>query len=283
MGVRKPNVGDYYGPDYRNFEAEIYAAVRTEAFGVDVGQNSWLTVEELERFGGLLELGPSVRLLDVACGSGGPTLHLARLHGCEAVGAELYEEAVARGNAASEVAGLQKQVRFVCADANSRLPFADESFDAILCIDAICHLPDRPRVLADWTRLLRPGGRLMFTDPVVLTGRVSSAEIATRSVGDFLFLPPGENERLLADAGLDLVGVEDTTDHLAAIAQRRLDARANHAEQLAAIEREHVFENRQRLFDLVAKLASERRLSRFAYTAARPTRRLTDRSAREET
>ena len=56
------------------------------------------------------------------------------------------------------------------ADASDTLPFEDRSFDAILCIDAINHRPARPRVLDDWGGLLRPGGRLFFTDPVVISG-----------------------------------------------------------------------------------------------------------------
>jgi SAM-dependent methyltransferase len=251
----------------------VYVDVRREAFGVDVGQNSWLTVDELERFGKLLGLGPSLRLLDVACGSGGPTLHLAQMAGCEAVGVELYGEAVEYGNRVAAVAALERQVTFVCADASDRLPFADGSFEAILCIDAICHLPGRSRVLAEWSRLLRPGGRLLFTDPAVMTGPVSAEEIATRSVGHFLFPPPGENERLLSEAGLHLVDVEDTTEHLAQVARSRLDSRAKHGQQLAAIEGQPLFESRQRLFDLVTTLAREKRLSRLAYSAERPTSR----------
>jgi SAM-dependent methyltransferase len=267
----KPNVPEHYSAHYRDFAADVYSDVRREAFGVDIGQNSWLTVGELERFGSLLQLQPSARFLDVACGSGGPMLHLAQLADCEAVGVELHEEAVAAGKRAAMSAGFEERVTFVCADAGRRLPFEIESFDAVLCVDAINHLPDRRAALTDWARLLRPGGRLLFTDPVVLTGPLSSEEIAIRaSIGFLLFTPLGENERVLTEAGLEIVSVDDTTEHLAEIARRRLDARARHAEELARIEGEHAFEGRQRFFDLVAALARERRLSRLVYAAARP-------------
>jgi ubiquinone/menaquinone biosynthesis C-methylase UbiE len=49
------------------------------------------------------------------------------------------------------------------ADAGLPLPFADASFDAVVCIDAINHRPDRLGVLRDWHRVLKPGGRIMFT------------------------------------------------------------------------------------------------------------------------
>jgi SAM-dependent methyltransferase len=263
-------VADHYGAHYRDFTAGVYGDVRREAFGSDVGQNSWLTVEELERFGSLLGLGPRSRLLDVACGSGGPSLHLARLTGCELVGVEVFEEAVAHGASAAREAGLEGRASFVRADAGKTLPFESGSFDAVLCIDAINHLPDRPRVLAEWARLVRPHGRVVFTDPVVVTGALSAEEIAIRaSIGYFLFLPPGENERLLEEALLHVVGVDDTTAQLAEVARRRHDARANHADELTRLEGADAFEGRQRFFALVGALAQERRLSRLVYTATR--------------
>jgi hypothetical protein len=121
-------------------------------------------------------------------------------------------------------------------------------------------------------RLLRPGGRLLFTDPVVITGILDSEELAIRtSIGYFLFVPAGENERLLATAGLTVIDVEDTTGHLAEIARRRRDARAERAQPLTQIEGDAAFDGRQQFFDIVATLARERRLSRFAYTAEKQT------------
>jgi SAM-dependent methyltransferase len=262
---------DHYGAHYRDFGADVYGDVRREAFGVDIGQNSWLVIEELERFGSWLELEPSARLLDVACGSGGPALHLARLTGCEVVGVELYEEAVANGNRLAGEAGLDLRASFVQADASRPLPFEGEAFDAILCVDAINHFPGRPGVLADWARVLRPGGRLLFTDPVTVTGMLDSDEIAARtSIGYFLFAPPGENERLLTEAGLNVLTVEDTTEQLAEVARRRHDARAERADAIRQIEGDEAFEGRQRFFDTVATLARERRLSRLVYLAKKP-------------
>ncbi|MGZ6589132.1 MAG: class I SAM-dependent methyltransferase [Solirubrobacteraceae bacterium] len=265
--AERPEVVDHYGAHYREFAAEVYAEVRRAAFGEDVGQNSWLTVGELERFVSRLQLRSAARLLDVGCGSGGPSLCVACLTECQVVGVDLYDEAVAEGNRLAHEAGLEERASFVQADASDTLPFEDASFDAILCIDAINHLSDRSRVVGDWARLLRPGGRLLFTDPIVITGILDSEEIALRtSIGYFLFVPAGETERLLVNAGLIVVDVEDTTGDLSEIASRRRDARAQRAQALRQIEGDAAFEGRQRFFDVVATLARERRLSRFAYT-----------------
>src|SRR6266480_5021946 len=82
--------------------------------------------------------------------------------------------------------------RWLALDAGSCLPFRTESFDAVFSNDSINHLPDRSAVLHDWHRLLRPGGRVLFTDPIVVTGQLSNEEIRTRSsIGFFLFTPVG--------------------------------------------------------------------------------------------
>jgi SAM-dependent methyltransferase len=265
---KRPEVVDHYSAHYRDFAAGVYADVRRAAFGEDIGQNSWLTLDELVRFVSRLQLRPNARLLDVGCGSGGPTLHIARRTGCQVVGVELHEEAVAEATRLAGEADLVRQASFVQADASETLPFEDRFFAAILCIDSINHLRDRRRVLGDWARLLRPGGRLLFTDPVVITGILDSEELEIRtSIGYFLFVPPGENERLLVAAGLSVVDIEDTTAHLSEIARRRRDARAERAQVLKEIEGDAAFDGRQRFFDIVATLAGERRLSRLAYTA----------------
>jgi SAM-dependent methyltransferase len=269
--VERPQVADHYGAHYRQFADDVHARVRREAFGEDIGQNSWLTLEELERFTARLELGASKRLLDVGCGSGGPLLHVARRAGCEVVGVDVHADAVENGERIAREWGLEARASFVQADADDSLPFEDGAFDAILCIDAINHIADRPRALADWARLLRNGGRLLFTDPVTVTGPIGSDEIAIRaSIGRFVFVPPGENERLLEEARLRVVAVEDTTAEMAEVARRRRDARALHAEDLRQIEGDDAFEGRQSFFEIAARLARERRLSRLVYVADKP-------------
>ena len=83
-------------------------------------------------------------------------------------------------------------------------------------------------------------------------------------------MPPGENERLLAEAGMNVISVEDTTVSLAEIAGRRRDARGERADRLRNVEGDDAFQGRQRFFDVVVRLAHEHRLSRFVYAADKP-------------
>jgi SAM-dependent methyltransferase len=192
---------DHYGASYGGFARDVYAEVRREAWGEEIGHNSWLTREELERFMDKLQLDGSSRVLEIGCGSGGPALHLARLIGCEIVGVDLHEDGVANATRMAREAGLDARVSFVRADASEALSFASGSFGALLCVDTVNHLRDRARVFEEWVRLLAPGGRVLFTDPITVTGPLSSDEIAIRaSIGYFVFVPLGEDERLLRNA-----------------------------------------------------------------------------------
>lgn len=261
---------DHYGAQYGNFASELYAAVRTETFGEDIGQNGWLTADEQELFLAHLRLGAGDRLLDVACGSGGPTLRIARRTGCPVVGIDAHPQAVAEARARAEREGLGDRATFEQADASGALPFPDAAFDGLICVDAVNHLPDRPRVFGDWARLLRPGGRLVVTDPIVVTGILTAEEIAIRSsVGFFLFAPAGADERLLEQAGFEIVERLDRTGNMAAIADRWRRARQAREPELRRVEGEATFDGQQRFFEVAARLAEERRLSRFAFLAVR--------------
>jgi len=262
---------DLFDSTYRNFTEQALQAVREETYGRDIGQNSWLTADEYDRFISWLRLLPGDHALEVASGSGGPALYLAQHANCHVTGVDANESGVKTAN--QSAAQARTRVSFEVADANATLPFADDTFDALLCIDSLNHFPDRLEVLREWRRVLRPGGRAVFTDPVVITGPVTNDELALRSsIGLFLFVPPGINEQLIAAADLKLIQSEDVSENAALVAGRWRDARERHREALIRIEREGRFEGLQQFFDTVQRLTSERRLSRIVYLVEKSAR-----------
>lgn len=257
---------DLFYNTYGHFDERVLAAVRAETFGRDIGQNSWLTADEYERFASWLGLTSASHVLEVASGSGGPALHLAGLSGCRVTGIDANESGVATAARAAADSNTAQRVSFKVADANATLPFDGGAFDALVCVDAMNHFPDRAFVLREWRRVLRPGGRAVFTDPVVITGAVTNDELALRSsIGLFLFVPPGVNERLIEEAGLRLVKQEDATDNAALVSGRWHHARQRHRDDLLRIEGAERFDGLQRFFDAVHRLTNERRLSRIVY------------------
>lgn len=265
-----PKRVDLYGASYRNFASDLYGDIRREAFGEDIGQTSWVTAEEQDLFISWLDLAKPSQLLDIACGSGKPTLRIAQKTGCHVSGLDLHTEAIASAKANARELGYEGRTKFYVGNAAERLSFASQSFDAVTCIDAINHLPDRAHVLAEWRRVLKPGGRLLFTDPIVLTGAVTNAEIAIRaSIALFVFVPEGHDEALLRQTGFEVERVEDRTDNMAMNAAGWLAARARRESDLRKIEGDEVFFGQQRFLETAATLAKEKRLSRFALLAHR--------------
>jgi ubiquinone/menaquinone biosynthesis C-methylase UbiE len=258
----------FYTLTYSHFAHPVLAEIREETFGEDIGQNGWLTADEYRQYLSYLEMTAASQVLDIGSGSGGPALFLARTVGCQVTGVDINPSSTTSANAWAQALGLGALVHFQHADASQRLPFEDQSFTTVIGIDSMNHVPGRGLVLKEWSRVLRPGGRLLFTDPTIVTSILSSEEIATRSaIGYMLFTPRGENERLIQEASLTLVPIVDGTDNSAVLSKRWFEARARRRDELIQLEGEAEFEKTQRWLSVVHTQARERRLSRFAFVA----------------
>jgi SAM-dependent methyltransferase len=261
---------DLYDSAYRNCESATYRQVRIETYGEDFGQTSWVTTEESKAIPQLLHLRPDAFVLEVGCGSGGYALHLAEEVGCRLVGLDVNAPGVRNANQLALARGLASQARFEHCDASKNLPFDDNTFDAVFSNDVLCHLPGRPAVLVEMFRVLKPGGRMLFSDALVVGGMVSHEEIATRSsIGFYVYSPPGENERLMERAGFRHIRVTDTTGSAARIAKQWHHAREKRKEELVAVEGSTNFEGLQRFLSCVHTLTSEKRLLRYLYFATK--------------
>ena len=108
------------------------------------------------------DLGPGLRALDLGCGWAYGTLW-ARAQGCAVCGVDLGLDQLAWARANLDAAG-----RLGLTQANAAtLPFPDRAFDRAFSVEMMEHVfrPDRPRVLAEIARVLKPGGRLALSTP----------------------------------------------------------------------------------------------------------------------
>jgi SAM-dependent methyltransferase len=263
-----PVGADLYNSAYANYGSEVYQQVRIETYGEDLGQTSWVNTEESREIPSLLELQPNSSVLEVGCGSGGYALYLARKVGCKVVGLDVNARGVQNANQLAVATGLEARVNFELGDASKNFPHDDKTFNAVFSNDVLCHLPGRDKVLCEMFRILTPGGRMLFSDALVVGGMLSHEEIATRSsIGFYVYSPPGENERLIERAGFRQILVRDTTESAAQIAKRWHQAREKRKNELVAVEGNQNFEGLQNFLSCVHSLTAERRLLRYLYLA----------------
>jgi demethylmenaquinone methyltransferase / 2-methoxy-6-polyprenyl-1,4-benzoquinol methylase len=126
---------------------------------LSLGQNSRWREELVRR---VVHVQPR-RILDVATGTAGVAIALARATDAEIVGVDLSEPMLERGRAQVEKAGLDHRVRLQEARAE-QLPFGRDSFDAVTFTYLLRYVADPAATLAELSRVLRPGGAIAGLD-----------------------------------------------------------------------------------------------------------------------
>jgi SAM-dependent methyltransferase len=174
-----------------------------DAYGLDYPQEAdpfaFVTVTDLRRMAAELAVGPGQVMVDLACGRGGPGLWVARETGAALVGVDFSEVGIEQAGRRALELGLGERARFLVRDAAATgLPEA--SFDGAMSVDSFWLFPDKRQVAAEVARILRPGGRFIFT------------------TWEFPATPPGwpaqlnQHRDLLSEAGLALRTCEETQD-----------------------------------------------------------------------
>lgn len=166
------------------------------------------------RMAKLCELDTTAKVLDLGAGYGGAARQIATRYGCSVTCLNLSEVQNRRNRDKTEAAGLSHKIDVVHG-AFEQLPFGDASFDVVWSQDAFLHSGQREQVLAEASRVLRPQGVLVFTDPMqaddVPEGALEAvlARIHLSSLGSFR-----EYEQMAARVGLRPVMTEPMSEQL---------------------------------------------------------------------
>ena len=137
------------------------------------------------RMAELAQPGPESLMLDVGCGTGEPARCLARWFGCRVTGISPSQVCIDRAAKANVGSGVEDLVKFELGDAMA-MSYADASYDRVWVMESSHLMPDKPRLMREAARLLRPGGRLVLCD-VMLQQHMPLQEVI-RYRDDFLLL-----------------------------------------------------------------------------------------------
>jgi SAM-dependent methyltransferase len=156
--------------------------------------------EKIRHVGELLRLGPESRVLDVACGMGGPAMLLAATFGCQIVGVERAPDFVTWGRERLAAAGLDGRVEIVEGDA-SAYPLEREAWDAALCLGATFVFDNLAGTVAALMPTVKPGGYVAIGEPFWKEWPLP------REVDDMGYVPLEETVERFTARGLALTGL----------------------------------------------------------------------------
>lgn len=185
-------------------------------------QDHYGGVEANDALATLAGIDDDCHVLDVCCGLGGPSRYLAQKYGCRVTGIDLTESRVEGAKRLTAMVGLDDNVTFQTGNALD-LPFGDRTFDAVISQEAFCHIPDKDRLVAQCARVLKPGGRLAFTD--VLATDSTTERTRERLQREMTFLELGSQHtyrRQLEHEKCVVVEAQDVSDEWRVILIDRL-------------------------------------------------------------
>lgn len=123
---------------------------------------SFVTLSQLRRMISDLHLHAGDTLVDLGCGMAGPALWVARETGAKLIGVDFSSVAVALASERAHNLGLADFARFVVGSFEN-CGLDDTTADAVMSEDALQYAPDKAAAAKEAARILRPGGRLVFT------------------------------------------------------------------------------------------------------------------------
>ena len=134
-----------------------------------------MNVDKLWRRHALKEIvdGTPQRILDVACGTGDSTISIAKAAaaGSEVVGVDISEGMMALVEGKAEKAGVGDCIRLQVADGEA-LPYGDGAFDRVACAFGIRNFEHKEKGLAEFLRVLKPGGKAVILELSVPQNRL---------------------------------------------------------------------------------------------------------------
>jgi SAM-dependent methyltransferase len=258
---------DRFGKIYLRNQAPAMKSVERCAFGCDYGATSWANRDEADELTKLLELAPGKRLLDVGAGSGWPGLYMAGASGCDIALVDVPFSGLRIAAARAVEDNLPGECWVAAADG-ANLPFTDGSFDAVSHSDVLCCLVEKRAVLESCRRVIRPGGRMVFSVIFVASGLSPVEYERAVEAGPPFVETDTRYPALLAETGWNVLAERDVTAEFASMIQRQLQADREQRDGMEAVMGATDYSDRRNSYESKLRAASDRILRRSLFITA---------------
>ena len=140
---------------------QLQGLTRNQIYQGEMGPGGLILASEMSR---RIPLQKNMRVMDLGCGKGATSIFLARTYSATVYAIDLWISASEIFTAVRKADCEDKVVPFNL-DTTKELPFADEYFDVIFCMDAWHYFGANPGFLAQISKYLKPGGYLVIGNP----------------------------------------------------------------------------------------------------------------------
>ncbi|MGM0612278.1 MAG: methyltransferase domain-containing protein [Bacteroidota bacterium] len=129
----------------------------------DIFSASRRTIDEMAQFADKID--ENTKIIDLGGGFAGSARHLVKKYGCHVTVLNLSEVENEYGRKLNKEQGLEDKIDVIDGSFEN-IPYDDNTFDIVWSQDAILHSGEREKAIKEAARVLKPGGEMIFTDPM---------------------------------------------------------------------------------------------------------------------
>jgi sarcosine/dimethylglycine N-methyltransferase len=160
------------------------------------------------------KIDETTKIIDFGGGFAGSARHLAKKYGCHVTVVNLSETENDVGRKMNKEQGLDHLIDIIDGSYDS-VPLDDNSFDVVWSEDAMLHSNNKPKIMSEAKRLLKPGGDFIFSDPMQTDDCDESVlQPIYERINLSSMASPGYYKKIAEEAGLNVIDFEELSEHL---------------------------------------------------------------------
>ena len=205
----------------------IMLEIESMVCGCNYGATSWTTRSEADEVKTILSLEPSSTLLEIGAGTGWPGLYIAKSTGCNVMLIDISYDSLLVAKERIREDQLASRCQVVAANGDC-LPFARNSFDAVIHCDVLCCLPDKEKLLKTIRSLIKNNGLMLFS-VISISPKLSQSDYILALEAAPLFVETSQPyASLLKQCGWELSYSKDLTkEYLSSVELQLLNEKKN--------------------------------------------------------